>query len=74
MRRLLIVQLKIGGSSVVKWPVQHSIPSCIKCGIIFRWFKFTLKPPIVVAIGNLQLAIWDTSFWNNFVKFGHRTP
>ena len=37
-------------------------------------FKFTLKPPIVRAIGNLQLAIWDTSFWNNFVKFGHRTP
>ena len=20
---------------------------------VFRWFKFTLKPPIVVAIGNL---------------------
>ena len=21
--------------------------------LVFRWFKFTLKPPIVVAIGNL---------------------
>ena len=37
MRRLLIVQLKIRGSSVVKWPVQHSIPSCTKCGIIFNF-------------------------------------
>ena len=40
----------------------------------FRWFKFTLKPPIAVARDNLRLAIWDTSFWNFFVKFGHRTP
>ena len=41
---------------------------------IFRWFKFTLKPPIVVARDNLRLAIWDISFWTFFVKFGHRTP
>ena len=30
---------------------------------VFRWFKFTLKPPYRIAIGKLQLAIWDTSFW-----------
>ena len=40
---------------------------------IFRWFKFTLKPPYTVAIGNLILAIWDTSHWNFFVKFGLKT-
>ena len=30
---------------------------------LFRWFKFTLKPPNSIAIGKLRLAIWDTSFW-----------
>ena len=30
---------------------------------VFRWFKFTLKPPYSIAIGKLRLAIWDTSFW-----------
>ena len=34
----------------------------------FRWFKFTLKPPYTVAIGNLFLAIWDTSHWNFFCQ------
>ena len=28
---------------------------------LFRWFKFTLKPPYTVAIGNFFWAIWDTS-------------
>ena len=41
--------------------------------MIFRWFKLTLKPPIAVAHDKLRLAIWDTSFWTFFVKFGHRT-
>ena len=36
---------------------------------IFRWFKFTLKPPNSITHGNLLLAIWDTSHWNFFVKF-----
>ena len=40
---------------------------------IFRWFKFTLKPPYTVAHGNLLLAIWDTSHWTSFVKFGLKT-
>ena len=41
---------------------------------IFRWFKFTLKPPNSMARGNFFLEIWDTSHWNFFVKFGLKTP
>ena len=41
--------------------------------LVFRWFKFTLKPPYTVASGNLLLAIWDTSHWTSFVKFGLKT-
>ena len=41
---------------------------------VFRWFKFTLKPPYRIAIGKLQLAIWDTSFWTFWLKFGHKGP
>ena len=40
---------------------------------IFRWFKFTLKPPYTITHGNLSLAIWDTSHWTSFVKFGLKT-
>ena len=29
---------------------------------LFRWFKFTLKPPYSIGHDNLRLAIWDTSF------------
>ena len=38
-----------------------------------RWFKFTLKPPYSGAHECSLLAIWDTSHWNFFVKFGLRT-
>ena len=41
---------------------------------IFRWFKFTLKPPYSITHGKLRLAIWDTSFWTFWVKFGHKGP
>ena len=41
---------------------------------IIRWFKFTLKPPYSIVIGKLQLAIWDTSFWTFWLKFGHKLP
>ena len=41
---------------------------------VFRWFKFTLKPPYSIAIGKLRLAIWDTSFWTFLLKFGHKGP
>ena len=40
---------------------------------VFRWFKFTLKPPYSGAHERSLLAIWDTSHWNVFVKFGLRT-
>ena len=42
--------------------------------LIFRWFKFTLKPPYSIALDNLRLAIWDTSFWTFWLKFGHKEP
>ena len=29
--------------------------------LIFRWFKFTLKPPNSMAHENFFSAIWDTS-------------
>ena len=45
----------------------HSFP-------FFRWFKFTLKPPYSIARGKLRLAIWDTSFWTFWLKFGHKGP
>ena len=41
--------------------------------LIIRWFKFTLKPPYTIVHGNLSLAIWDTSHWTSFVKFGLKT-
>ena len=41
---------------------------------LFRWFKFTLKPPYSIAHDNLRLAIWDTSFWTFLLKFGHKGP
>ena len=40
----------------------------------FRWFKFTLKPPYSIANDKLRLAIWDTSFWTFWLKFGHKGP
>ena len=43
------------------------------CYSVFRWFKFVLKPPYSVANENLFLAIWDTSHWIFFVKFGLKT-
>ena len=43
-----------------------------KC-LIFRWFKFTLKPPYSGVSERSLSAIWDTSHWNFFVKFGLRT-
>ena len=39
---------------------------------LFRWFKFTLKPPYSIARGKLRLAILDTSFWTFWLKFGHK--
>ena len=32
--------------------------------LVFRWFKFTLKPPNSMGHGNLLSAIWDTFHWN----------
>ena len=42
--------------------------------LVFRWFKFTLKPPYRITRDKLRLAIWDTSFWTFWLKFGHKGP
>ena len=46
----------------------------IKIHVLFRWFKFTLKPPYSITHGKLRLAIWDTSFLTFWFKFGHKGP
>ena len=46
----------------------------LECCLVFRWFKFTLKPPYSITHDKLWLAIWDTSFWTFLVKFGHKGP
>ena len=33
-----------------------------------------LKPPYSITHGKLRLAIWDTSFWTFWLKFGHKGP
>ena len=42
--------------------------------LLFRWFKFTLKPPYSIAHDKLRLAIWDTSFWTFWLNVGHKGP
>ena len=42
--------------------------------VIFRWFKFTLKPPYSIAHDKLRLAIWDTSCWTFWLKFRDKGP
>ena len=54
--------------------VQDCYESKTFVKMIFRWFKFTLKPPYSIAHDNLRLAIWDTSFWTFWLKFGHKGP
>ena len=39
---------------------------------IFRSFKFTLKPPNIIAHWKFWLAFWDTSFWTNFSNLNIR--
>ena len=51
----------------------HTLPLASNTVFVLRWFKFTLKPPYTIASGNLLSAIWDTSHWTSFVKFGLKT-
>ena len=55
----------------IKIDVNMCEPRCVN--LVFRWFKFTLKPPYRTASERSLSAIWDTSHWNFFVKFGLRT-
>ena len=53
---------------------EGSLQNLEPCAPLFRWFKFTLKPPYSIAHDKLRLAIWDTSFWTFWLKFGHKGP
>ena len=67
------IQLKL---EVRKWYFEEHhvfIKIHINVSLLFRWFKFTLKPPYSEAHERSLWAIWDTSHWNFFVKFGLRT-
>ena len=83
------VEVFIGGKLISSGSTNYHYKSMIKtllnncenegmkqklCTELFRWFKFTLKPPYSIACGKLQLAIWDTSFWTFWLKFGHNGP
>ena len=55
------------------WQEQFLVPLPLY-NPVFRWFKFTLKPPNRITHDKLWLAIWDTSFWTFWLKFGHKGP
>ena len=58
-------------NSQLRWAFyQVNVLACL----IFRWFKCKLKPPYSIAHDKLRLAIWDTSFWTFWLKFGHKGP
>ena len=60
--------------SAENWCLEITLPLLFPCIASFiRWFKFTLKPPYSGAHERSLFAIWDTSHWNFFVKFGLRT-
>ena len=61
---------RIGLLPVFRWFIYRKHRNFL----IFRWFKFTLKPPYSIAHDKLRLAIWDTSFWTFWLKFGHKGP
>ena len=82
MDTLCVIILQHGGS----WDkTEHLIYCCVAVPIdcrravgnpqicIFRWFKFTLQPPYTIMHRHLLLAIWGTSYWTSFVKFGLKT-
>ena len=59
-----------GGSAPFEPPMYILLQSARFPDSIFRWFKFTLKLPYSRAHERSLLAIFDTSHWNFFVKFG----
>ena len=58
--------------TTISW--TYPSPRHGSCTPVFRWFKFTLKPPYSIVHDKLRLAIWDTSFWTFLLKFGHKGP
>ena len=61
------------GQILKKIPNQNVFKTFLAT-LIFRWFKFALKPPYSIACSKLWLAIWDTSFWAFWIRFGHKGP
>ena len=41
---------------------------------LIKIIQFCLKDFNSIAIGKFRLTIWNTSFWNFLVKFGHNGP
>ena len=76
-KKLISVRLNwaICGFQSSALPLRNS-NTALKFGTftLFRWFKFTHKPPYSIAHDNLWLAIWDNSFWTFWLKFGHKGP
>ena len=59
------LNLDSGGREVLNLPTMmgaHPASSGRESILLFRWFKFTLKPPYSITHGKLKLAIWNTSF------------
>ena len=50
--------------------IYHLVQPLDLLPLLFRWFKFTLKPPYRITLDKLWLTIWDTSFWTFWLKFG----
>ena len=69
--------VNLSNDQYLEFPENHVVAFAEKDnmeGEVFRWFKFTLKPPNSMACWNCYLAFWDTFHWNIFVKFGLKTP
>ena len=56
--------------------IQFSLKICdlLRHPHLWMGVKFTLKPPYRITRDKLRLAIWDTSFWTFWLKFGHKGP
>ena len=47
--------------------------NCLQC-VLLGGLSLHLNHLIGIAHDKLRLAIWDTSFWTFWLKFGHKGP
>ena len=53
--------------------ILHWLTAGNKCFLCFLGgLSLHLNHLYSIAIGKLRLAIWDTSFWTFWLKFGHK--